>query len=184
MARKKKEMDKLRFIMRVINRITFLQGKIVAFWIFLIMVIIFFEVVSRYFFNKPTTWVDETSRFLFTMYFLLGGSYTFFLGGHIRVEAIYMHLSARLKAILDLGTGLIFFFFMAILIWEGWEIFWRSLINMERTESSWAPLTFPMKMALPIGCFLVLLQGMLKFIQDLITAVIGREVSGNLLGEK
>jgi TRAP-type mannitol/chloroaromatic compound transport system permease small subunit len=166
-------MGKLKSMMGMIDSITDFEGRVVAIWILPIMVIIVYEVVLRYFFKEPTIWVEELSRFIFTAYFILGGAYALYLRGHVIMDGIYRHLSVRTKAILDLGSALIFFFFMAILTWEGWEIFWNALTNMERTESSWAPLTFPLKVVLPIGCFLMLLQGLVKFIRDLRIAFTG-----------
>ena len=48
----------------------------------------FYEVVLRYFFNAPTTWVHEVSIFLTATAFIMGGSYTLQRKDHIRISLV------------------------------------------------------------------------------------------------
>ena len=169
-------MDKLRPALHVIDGITEITGKICSFAIIILIGILMSEVVLRYFFKSPTIWVEEMSQYLFSAYFLLGGAYTFYFRGHVKMDAIYIRFSPRGRAILDSCTAFLFFFLMGILTWQGGEIFWTALTRMERSMSYWAPPTFPMKMMIPIGCFLLLLQGLGKFARDIIMAITGKEM--------
>lgn len=175
-------MGRLKLVLHMISLISVWTGKITSLATLAMMVTIVYDVVARYFFMRPTIWAEETDRFLLTGYFLLGGAYCLYYKGHVRMDVLYDHLSPRGKAIMDLFTAFVFFSVMVILMRYGWEAAWVALKHMERTESAWAPLTFPMKMAAPVGCFLMLLQGLAQFIRDLITAITGKESRDVILG--
>jgi TRAP-type mannitol/chloroaromatic compound transport system permease small subunit len=175
-------MGRLKLVLNSISLISVWTGKITSLATLAMMLTIVYDVVARYYFMRPTLWAEETDRFLLTGYFLLGGAYCLYYKGHVRMDVLYDHLSPRGKAIMDLFTAIVFFTIMVILTRYGWEAAWLALKNMERTESAWAPLTFPMKMAAPVGCFLMLLQGLAQFIRDLITAITGKEFRDVILG--
>jgi TRAP-type mannitol/chloroaromatic compound transport system permease small subunit len=143
------------------------MGKIMSFLIFPIIGAVIFEVVMRYFLRRSQLWVPETSVFLFGALFVLGGGYAFLQGAHVRLDIVYERFPAKFRAVTDLITFWFFFIFCGVLIWKGWTMAWDSLITWERSASAFAPLLFPIKMVIPIGSALLLLQGIGKFIRDL-----------------
>jgi TRAP-type mannitol/chloroaromatic compound transport system permease small subunit len=106
------------------------------------------------------------SDMLFGTIIIIGGAYTLYHDGHVNMDVIYGRLSIRKKAFLDLVTSFFTFSFLIILIWEGGETAWRSLINLERDSTQWAPPIYPIKLMLPLGAFLLFLQVLAKFIRD------------------
>jgi len=60
--------------------------------------------------------------------------------------------------------------FMGLMLWKGWDATWESIRLGEKTDSVWGPVQWPAKMLIFIGAFLVVLQGLAKFIRDLATA--------------
>lgn len=166
-------MEKLNGFLHTIDSISIGFGKIVSHGALLMMGSIIYDVTARYFFFRPTIWAEETGRFLLTGYFLLGGAYTLCLEAHVKMDVLYGRLSPRKRAILDLFTASIFFFLMFILLWYGFEMAWKSIKTLERTESIWAPFLFPVKICIPIGCFILFLQGLAKFIRDFIIGITG-----------
>ncbi|GAH80376.1 unnamed protein product [marine sediment metagenome] len=44
---------------------------------------------------------------------------------------------------------------------------------LERSTSVWHPPLYPLKLTMPIAAFLILLQGLAKFIRDLNAAIMG-----------
>ena len=54
-----------------------------------IMSIMLFEVVMRYVFARPTIWVEELSRWLGGVIFLVAGLYAMQQRTHIRVTIVY-----------------------------------------------------------------------------------------------
>ena len=153
----------LNFIDKTNERI----GKSVSFFVLAIMGVIIYDVAMRYLLVKPQSWAPEVSEFLFGALFILGGGYTLLKGGHVRMDAVYSHFSTRFKAILDLATSIFFFLSCGVLLWGGWLMGWRSFLLRETTSSAFAPPLFPMKLLLPVGAGLLILQGLAKFIRDL-----------------
>jgi TRAP-type mannitol/chloroaromatic compound transport system permease small subunit len=51
----------------------------------------------------------------------------------------------------------------------------NSLSFRETLSSAWAPPIYPIKFAIPVAAFLLLLQGLAKYIRDLHLAVTGKE---------
>ena len=69
----------------VIDKIALYVASLLMFVVAFIVAIMFYEVILRYFFGKPTLWVEELSRWLGGVIFLLAGSYAMQQRSHIRV---------------------------------------------------------------------------------------------------
>ncbi|UCC61202.1 MAG: TRAP transporter small permease subunit [Dehalococcoidia bacterium] len=163
----------MRRILRLIDHINDQVGKLISLLVIFMVGIMVYEVVARYVFDSPTIWAYETITFLLAGYAILGGAYVLRHGAHVNMDILYRRLSPRKQAILDLVTSGLFFLFCAVLIWKGSEWASRSIRLSETTTSTWAPVVYPIKMAIPVGAFLLLIQGLAKFIRDLMTAVTG-----------
>src|SRR5680860_544067 len=71
--------------------------------VFIMVAVISYEVVARYFFDAPTVWALELSTLLLGPYFLLAGPYFLHTAGHVNVDILYSKLSPRMAAIADTG---------------------------------------------------------------------------------
>lgn len=151
-------------------------GKIVGFFVYPIMLILVYEVVMRYAFNSPTIWAHETSCMLYGAHFVLGGAYALRHDAFVNVEVLYMRFSKRTRAILDLFTWTMFYLYVGALLWKSIPWAWESLSVLEYSESPWGPPIWPVKLTIPIGSFLMLLQGMTKTIRDAFLAFTGYEI--------
>jgi TRAP-type mannitol/chloroaromatic compound transport system permease small subunit len=138
--------------------------------------VLVWEVFMRYVFNQPTIWAHELSALLYAVFFLIGGAYTLRWNAHINVDVLYVRLSPRSRAILDLVTWLLFYFFCGVLFWQGCQAGWKSFLRMERASTVWEPYIWPVKLCIPLAAFLMLLQGITKTIKNLHLACTGREL--------
>jgi len=161
-------------ILSIIDNISDWSGKICSFAVPLIMLIVTYEVIARYGFNSPTAWAHDTVKFLFGGAFVLVGAYTLRHHAHVRIDIFYNRFRPRTRAILDLVTSVFFFSFCAVVLWQGMKFAGVSLAAREYTITFWHAPVYPVKMAIPVGGALLLLQGLAKFILDVIT-VTGRE---------
>lgn len=164
-------MGKVSYFTHLIDTVNEWVGKIVSYLILFMMAIMVFEVGARYVFLSPTIWAHETSSFLFGVGVMLGGGYTLLYREHVNMDIIYNRFSLRSRATVDLITSILFFSFCIALIWKGAEWAWRSLLLLEASYTVWAPPFYPIKLMIPIGGSLLLLQGLAKFIRDLTTAI-------------
>ncbi|MBA7540200.1 hypothetical protein ES705_32494 [subsurface metagenome] len=59
--------------LRLIDRLSQWLGRVSSFLIIAMTLLICYEVVARYIFNRPTIWAHEASAMVFGTYFVLGG---------------------------------------------------------------------------------------------------------------
>ncbi|UCH19948.1 MAG: TRAP transporter small permease subunit [Deltaproteobacteria bacterium] len=162
-------------ILRSIDAISEWTGKCTAFILLPGIVILAWEVVSRYALNHPTMWAHGSSQRLFAVYYVLGGAYVLRNKDHVGVDIIYNRFSLRTKAVLDLVTSFAFFIFCGVLLWQGVGFAMTSLSQLEPDDTPWRAPVYPIKLMLPVGAFLILLQGLANFCRTLITVISGRE---------
>ncbi len=158
-------------VARVIDRVSIAVGRIVVWFTLLAVVIITFEVVARYVFDKPTNWAHESMTLIFAMQYILAGAYNHYLHAHVRVDVLYQSLSVRNRARMDLLTSLLFFFYLGIMTWTAWGFFWDSWLIREVSFTDWAPPLYPVKFSVFVGTLLLLLQGVANFLRDLKVAL-------------
>lgn len=132
-------------------------GRAMALLIFVMIAVIMYETIARYYFNAPTPWAQDTSGWLQVAYIFLGGAWAFRRGYLVRVDILYGRLSPRLQAIVDLCAGTILFAaFAAVMIWKGWNMGVQSF-NMGEVSAtgSWQGRVWPAKFMVPLGVVLL-----------------------------
>lgn len=154
------------------------MGKYFVSWFLLPMTfLISCDVILRYIFDRPTIWAwDLNIQFLAVMTLGAAG-YTQLHNSHVNVDILVMNFKPRTRAIIDLITSPFFFLGVIMLLWKGAGHAWISVQTLEVSESYWAPPVWPLKIIIVIGIFLLLLQGIAKFIRDLKTAISPKEGS-------
>jgi len=153
-------------------------GKMVRFLLVPLMAIVCYDVIARYFFNRPTEWAMELNTNILCVYTLACGGFVLARGGHVSVDILYSRFNLRTRAVLACLTSFFFFVFVAVILWYGWEM---ARSSFEQRETSGAlmdwPL-YPIKFIVPLAALLLLLQGIVKFINDLTTAITGKLPEG------
>lgn len=139
------------------------------------MFTVIYEVAMRYIFNRPTKWAFEVNQSLLCFYVALAGGYTLLHRGHVNVDILYHRFGGKTRIIIDLLTSLLFFGFIIIFLWQTWDMAFTSLLIRERSEGLFKLPQYPAKMAIVVGVFLVLLQGLVTFIRNIIALITGRE---------
>jgi TRAP-type mannitol/chloroaromatic compound transport system permease small subunit len=165
-----------RFI-KAVNSVNHWVGTVTGFLLPVIILIVSFEVVMRYFFNSPTIWAWDVNIQLFAVMVFLGGGYTLMQNGHVRVDLWYGQLPARTKAKTDVITSPLFFLFFIILLWKGGEMTLESIAEREVMSTIFAPPLYPLKIVFTAGVFLFFLQGIVQLILDLRAAFAKEESS-------
>ena len=168
-------MGTLRMCLSIIDKVNELVAKIISWAVIIIIGVTVYEVIMRYAFNAPTQWAFEFNYLLHGPYFLLLGAYTFAIRGHVNVDIFYGRFSPRTRAVFDLFTASILFFFIIIMFWFGGKYSLNSVAFRETLSSAWGPPIYPVKLVIPVAAALLILQGVAKFIRDLHIALTGRE---------
>jgi len=158
-------------LMKIIDGLSEVSGTLASYLILGSLFTVFYEIAMRYVFSKSQDWTLEMSTFLFGTTFVLAGAYALKYDAHVRIDIFYMRLSPRNKALVETIASIFLFAFIGILIWKGWEFAWRALVLNEHTDSAWAPPRWPIKMVIPVGAFLLLLQGIVRLIRNIFILV-------------
>ncbi|MBW1682643.1 MAG: TRAP transporter small permease subunit [Deltaproteobacteria bacterium] len=158
---------------RIISAVNEWLGRAVSFLLAAMMLTICYEVVARYFFDRPTTWSMELNTYLLSFYCLLGGGFTLLRNGHVSVDILFSRFHFRTKAVLNCLTSIFFFMFVLGLLWMGWDMAANSWKYHETSGTILDWPLFPTQVMVPVGSFLLLLQGLVKIVADFRTALTG-----------
>lgn len=153
-------------------------GKAISVAVFVMVVIIAYDVLLRYVFRAPTIWQYDISYMLGGSVILLGAGYVHMKRRHVRVDIIYNKFPPRVRLFFDVLFTLIFFFplvtglFLAAAAHaiEAYEIKEFSEVGF------WRPLMWPFRTIITIGLGVLLIQGVANFIRDLFLLVRGEEL--------
>src|SRR5690625_3663529 len=85
----------------------YLAGSLIAIGLIILLI----QVVMRYFLSLPTTWQDESARYLIIWGVLLGSAVAIRDNQHIKVDVLYEFLSNRWKTIVDIVSNIIVLIF-------------------------------------------------------------------------
>lgn len=165
---------RLAYFVHSVEALSEWSGRLVAFLLLGMAAVVLIEVVARYFFQRPTIWGHESAQLLFAAYAIIPGAYTLRHNAHVNMDLIYSRQSARVRAILDLCTSVFFFFWCTIFLWVGADYAAESIARWEHSVTVWAPPIWEVKIAIPLAGFLIILQGIAKFIRDLSIATTGK----------
>ncbi len=138
-------------------------GKIASYLVFIMMAFTATEVISRYVFNHPTFWVWPINRQIFGVFILFAGIYATLKQEHIRIEIVYDHLPARLKAVARGISMLALICFIGVLIWQGSWMGMNSLKMSEKAAGAFRIPLWPLKLLIPAISVVFLLQGIAGF---------------------
>ena len=158
------------YIIRIINLINKLIGETVS-WLTLFMVLItFLVVVLRYGFNIGFIWMQESVRFMYAAVFLLCAGYTLLKDKHVRVDVLYLNLSERSKAIVDLiGSVFLLLPVCFVIFYFSWSYVINSWQQMEGSiEERGLHLVFIMKTFIWLFAILVSMQSLATIINSFI----------------
>ena len=142
-------------------------GNALSYFFAVVVVITTYEVMMRYVFTAPTSWVHELSVALCAVAFAFGGPYAANKDAHLRISAVYDRAGPKFRALctgLSVLSGAIYlggllYAFTVRAIETGWK-FEAGHWAPERTGRAWdVPIPPFMNAAIAVCClaFLVLL---------------------------
>lgn len=165
----------IRLYVLWIDRLNRWVGQLAMALFFVMAAVMLWSTVSRAVFGAPVNWALEMTQFLLASYFLLGGAYSLQQGAHVRMDLFYERLPARRRAMLDAFTILFVLFFLGALLWGGVSSTQYAIDYNQKNYSAWSPVLWPVKTAMTIGIFLMLLQVVSQFFKD-VAEVMGRPI--------
>jgi len=154
------------FLYRV-DRVSDWSGKLFAWLILVLTLVVSVEVFKRYILNAPTAWIFDLDSMLYGTLFMMCGAYALSQDAHVRGDFLYSNMKPRTQAALDLALYFLFFIPGIIaLIYAGWGFAadsWR--INEHSNVTSEGPPVYQFKTVIPIAGALVMIQGIAEIVR-------------------
>ena len=142
-------------------------GRITAFLILPLVLVVAYEVFARYLFNAPTIWAFEATNFIYGVHFMLAFGFNLKHNGHVAIDVFEARLPTRARAMLRLVVGVVVFLpSVGLLAFGSIRYALDSWGHWERASTSWAPALYPYKTLMAIGFVLLFLQGISSLIHD------------------
>ena len=121
----------------------------------------------------------EIQWYLFAAVFMLASAYTLRRDEHVRIDVITGRFSKRTQVWIDLFGYLLFLLPVCLLIfYYGIPFFRYSLATGESSSSAGGLIVWPAKLLVPVGFFLLFLQGVSEIIKR-IAFLTGRSDGGD-----
>lgn len=166
----------MRRLIELIDQLSKTVGHVFAWCIMILTFGICYEVFVRYALGEPTSWAFDLSYLMYGAVFFMAGAYTLSRGGHVRADMFYRLWADRTQALVELVLYLLFYFpgILALFI-AGWGYGTESLRISEVSVNSPAGMPiWPLKMMIPIGGALMVLQGLAEVLRCVICLREGR----------
>lgn len=163
--------------MKFIDQLIAFIGKATSWLTLILVIVIIVDVFLRYVFNQTSAATTELEWHLFAIIFLLGAAYTLQQDGHVRVDVLYDGFSDKTKAWVNLlGSLFLLIPFCAITLVESFS-FVGSSFELDETspQPGGLPARWFIKSMIPLGLFLLLLQGVSIIYKSLIVVLHGRK---------
>lgn len=117
--------------------------------------------------GKPSIWVMEMAQFTMAAYYLVGAAFSMQQEAHVRMDFLYERWSRRKRSLADSITSVCLIFYLAMLVFGGWESSSSALSYGQRNHTVWSPYMAPIKIIMTSGMALMLLQALSEFVKDL-----------------
>jgi TRAP-type mannitol/chloroaromatic compound transport system permease small subunit len=141
-------------------------GKLFAWAVVALTMLIVWEVFSRYVLGKPHAWVLDAQIMLYGTLFMSAGAYTLSKAGHVRGDVLYGFFRPRTQATIDLVLYVVFFLpGIVALTWAGWSFANESLAIREQTFNADPIPIYPFKFVIPVAGAVLLLQGLVEIVR-------------------
>ena len=125
--------------------------------------------------QSSNAWL-EIQWYMFGAMFLLAAGYALKYEEHVRVDIFFSRMSPKMQAWVDVIGGILFLLPMAIIIvWLSIPMVTNSIRSWEYSSDPGGLLRWPIKIVIPLGFFLLALQGIAEIIKKLAVALGSRD---------
>ncbi len=159
-------MSSLLSFSRFIDAINEKIGLAISWALLLAVLICSGNALVRYIFNTSSNSWLEIQWYLFGAIFLLASAYTLKRNEHVRIDVVVGRFSKRTQVWIDV-FGFIFFLLPAtlLILYFAIPFAYESIRNQEVSSNAGGLIIWPAKTLIPVGFFLLTLQGISELIK-------------------
>ncbi|MEW6263221.1 MAG: TRAP transporter small permease [Thermodesulfobacteriota bacterium] len=158
----------MRVFIRLIETITeFISGRLQAWLLFVMMVLVLVDVTSRYAIHDPLSIAEEFGGYLLVAITCLGLAYAWKEKSHVRVDFLIGTLPLKIRRRLRLVTMILAFVFSGFIVYAAFELE-RYTFMFGTRSGTWVrtPIAWP-QMTIIIGAVLLFLQLVVEIIKQI-----------------
>lgn len=152
-----------KYFYRLIGVMAFIAGT----FIFIMMGIECFEIVSRYFFKKPTVWSVEFCEYMLFLLAFLGTTWVLKNKAHISVPIIIERLGQRPRAYCNLFSSLMGILISLVIIWFSAKTTIETFVTGVKIVKTYALPKWFFLSFIFLGYLLLLIEFLRQFIEEL-----------------
>lgn len=168
---------------RAIDKLNEAIAGIVSWALLAAVIICAINALVRYTFKMSSNAWLEIQWYLFAAVFMLASAHTLKRDEHVRIDVITGHFSKRTQVWIDLFGYLLFLLPVCLLIfYYGIPFFRYSLTTGESSSSAGGLIVWPAKLLVPVGFFLLLIQGVSEIIKRI--AFLAGRIDGHEFGRQ
>jgi len=161
-------LNALLAVSRAIDKLNERIGLTVSWLVLAAVLISAANAVVRKAFNVSSNSFLEIQWYLFSVVFLFCAGYTLLRNQHVRIDVIAGRLSPQAQAWIDILGTIFFLMPMALTImWLSWPVFVQAYVRHEVSTNAGGLLIWPARLLVPIGFFLLVIQGLSELIKRL-----------------
>ncbi len=146
-------------------------GRGLSWLVLALVLLVAYDVMMRYFFLSGSIAIQELEWHLFSLIFLLGAAYTLKHDDHVRLDLVYRSrfMSDYRRAWVNLVCSLLFLIpFCVIIIISSWPFVSQAYQFAEGSpDPGGLPYRWVLKAAIPLGFFLLIIQGIGESLKSL-----------------
>ena len=159
-------MSSLLSFSRFIDAVNEKIGLAISWALLLAVLICSGNALVRYIFNTSSNSWLEIQWYLFGAIFLLASAYTLKRNEHVRIDVVVGRFSKRTQVWIDV-FGFIFFLLPAtlLILYFAIPFAYESIRNQEVSSNAGGLIIWPAKTLIPVGFFLLTLQGISELIK-------------------
>jgi TRAP-type mannitol/chloroaromatic compound transport system permease small subunit len=142
-----------------LEAVTDLIGRAAAWVTLLLVLLVTFNVASRYLFSWGTVWLQEAEWHLLAVIALFGITYTLRHGEHVRVDMLYERMTPRSQHLVDCLSALVLVVVALLVIRFSLNYVGQSLRTGEMSpDPGGLPARYVLKALIPAGFAVLILQ--------------------------
>ena len=151
----------------ILDRLSLFFGRVTMLLIVALVLVMFYEVVARYVFEKPTLWANELSLWMAGGIFLFSGLYAMQQRSHIRIYLLYDMMPRNVQRLCDTFSTLLIAGFAFIMVWGSYNEARDKFMRWETFGTAFdPPIPATLKPLIIVFICLVALQAILNLIND------------------
>ena len=162
--------EKKSLIQRIEDRLIRIISIIIGVLLALMVIIVFSNVVARYFLNASLAWSEEISRFMLIWLVFLGSVLAYIKNEHLGLDILIIYLPNKISRLVLVLANLLVIVAIGIILRGGWNMTTYTFGSGWTSPALSIPYGF-VYVVVPVSGFLLLLQSFLKLGENVSLAI-------------